>query len=252
MEILYRILIILACLIVGYLFGSIPNGVLIGKLFFKKDPRLEGSHNSGGTNTGRVLGGKAGAATIILDICKVIIPTLIGIYLFQFNTVCRDFMLGSNLENNVFGIGNTLNQLCYYIIPLGGMLGHAYSIFLKFKGGKIVSTYGGTALCYSYLSIPLLLPFFLITLKKTKYVSLSSIVGSLATMIFSWLTYLVYALTFNNGDFSKYLMWFNFGPQCSIYYPIVVTLSWVLLMYKHKDNIIRLKNKTESKIHWMK
>ena len=66
MVYLYRTLILILIFIISYLFGSIPNGLIIGKLFYHKDPRNYGSHNVGGTNTGRILGKKAGLATIIL------------------------------------------------------------------------------------------------------------------------------------------------------------------------------------------
>ena len=69
-----NILLGIGSIVLGYLFGSIPNGVIIGRLFFHKDPRDYGSHNSGGTNVGRVLSKRAGVATIILDMLKIILP----------------------------------------------------------------------------------------------------------------------------------------------------------------------------------
>ena len=62
------------CLIVGYLFGSIPNGVWVGKIFFKDDVRNHGSHNSGGTNVSRVYGFKYGFLVYLFDFLKVAIP----------------------------------------------------------------------------------------------------------------------------------------------------------------------------------
>ena len=72
--ILYNILAAILLIIIGYVFGSIPNGIWIGKLFFHKDPRNFGSGNSGGTNVGRVFGKKIGVLCIALDSLKVIAP----------------------------------------------------------------------------------------------------------------------------------------------------------------------------------
>ena len=67
-------LILFAVLIVGYLFGSIPCGVIVSKIFFHYDIRDFGSHNSGGTNAGRVMGKKFGLLVIFLDMLKLFIP----------------------------------------------------------------------------------------------------------------------------------------------------------------------------------
>ena len=72
--ILYNIGAIIISLLVGYLIGSIPNSIWIGKVFFHKDPRDYGSGNAGGTNAGRVFGKKVGLLVIFLDAIKLIIP----------------------------------------------------------------------------------------------------------------------------------------------------------------------------------
>ena len=72
MIVFLRILFILGSILLGYLLGAIPNSVIIGKLFFNKDPRDFGSHNAGGTNAGRVLGKKAGIIVILLDGIKMV------------------------------------------------------------------------------------------------------------------------------------------------------------------------------------
>jgi glycerol-3-phosphate acyltransferase PlsY len=254
MDILYKTLIVIACFLTGYLFGSIPNGLILGWMFGHKDVRNYGSHNIGGTNTGRVLGKKFGILAIVLDILKVLIPTIIAIYLFEFNEPIKNYMLGTNQDFNVYGEGNTLGQLCYYIVPFSAIFGHAYSIYIKFKGGKVVSTYAGTQLCLTYIAIPVFFPVFFITLKKTKYVSLSSIVSSGTAMIYSWICYIVYALTFTATNVGpvQYMMWFDFGPQCSIYYPIVCTFAWLLLVFRHRENIKSITAGSERKITWLK
>ena len=252
MVYLYRTLILILIFIISYLFGSIPNGLIIGKLFYHKDPRNYGSHNVGGTNTGRILGKKAGLATIILDMLKLIIPFFLCYFLFTYNDFLTHLMDTTSQELNIFGKGNTLNQLTYYLAGFGAIIGHGFSIFLKFKGGKVVSTYAATQICLSYLTIPLFGGIFFLILRIKKEVSLSSLIAGFSIVIFSWLIYLIYALTYKYGDYSQYLMWFNHGPTCSIYYPILMTLGYIILFFKHRSNIKRIKEGNENKIQWMK
>ena len=79
-----NILAVLFCLILGYLFGSIPTAVVIGKVFFHKDPRDYGSHNAGGTNAGRLFGKKIGFLVIVLDMLKTIAPMYLVCVLLTF------------------------------------------------------------------------------------------------------------------------------------------------------------------------
>ncbi|WP_071131464.1 glycerol-3-phosphate 1-O-acyltransferase PlsY [Enterococcus timonensis] len=144
-------------LIVAYLIGSIPNGVWIGKLFFKKDLRDFGSGNMGTTNTFRVLGKKAGIVVFILDILKGTVATMIPIY---------------------FGLA--INPLWF---GLAAILGHTFPIFAGFKGGKAVATSGGILLGYypPFFFFSLLL--FIIILFLTSTVSLSSMITAVLVFV---------------------------------------------------------------------
>ena len=250
MEILYRTLTLLACFAVGYLFGSIPNSVIISKLFYKKDPRDYGSHNPGGTNVGRTISKGAGVATIALDFLKLIVPFLVTYAIFTFCEPAINLMLGENREYNAFGQGNTLAELTYYLVAFGCMIGHAYSCFLKFKGGKIVSSFAGLTLAISWTAIPIFASIFFISLKKTKIVSITSIITTGCITLFSWIVYIVFVTC--GPTISGYLMFSEFGPHVSIYMPIVFTLGYALLVFKHRSNLIKLKKGEENKIHWMK
>ncbi len=256
MQYFYRFLVIIAFGLIAYLFGSIPNSVLIGKLFFKKDPRDEGSHNPGGTNAGRVLGKKAGVAVILLDGLKIVLPLYTTFFLF---TKCEPLMtfMGYTTNNdfNVFGIGNTLCELIIYVVALAGIIGHCYSVFLKFGGGKAVSTYLGTGCCLSYMTFILCGSIFFGTLKLKKYVSLSSLLCTAAFTLFSWILYIIYACNYSNIDVINTLnclMWFGNGPSICIYFPLTMTIGNIILVIKHIPNIKRLKEGTELKITWMK
>lgn len=250
----YRILILFGLFIVGYIFGSIPNGIIIGKIFYKKDPRNYGSHNTGGTNVGRSFSKVAGAATIVLDALKLMIPYLGAYYLFKYYTPICTLMDpvydSSNLVYNWYGFGNSLIQLAIALVPFGAMIGHSSSIFLKFKGGKIVACFVGYMLLSTYLAVPLFILVFFIVLFKTKYVSLSSIIMSASFMVYSWIVYIVYVST-GSQQIASYLMWFNLTPSISIFFPILSTFGALLLIFRHRENIKRLKNGTESKVKWV-
>ena len=250
----YRILILFGLFIVGYIFGSIPNGIIIGKIFYKKDPRNYGSHNTGGTNVGRSFSKVAGAATIVLDALKLMIPYLGAYYLFKYYTPICTLMDSvydsSNLVYNWYGFGNSLIQLAIALVPFGAMIGHSSSIFLKFKGGKIVACFVGYMLLSTYLAVPLFILVFFIVLFKTKYVSLSSIIMSASFMVYSWIVYIIYVST-GSQQIASYLMWFNLTPSISIFFPILSTFGALLLIFRHRENIKRLKNGTESKVKWV-
>lgn len=202
MDILVYILLI----VMGYLYGSIPFALVIGKLFYHTDVRNSGSGNLGGTNAGRVLGKKAGLAVIILDASKCCISILIaGIVVKALN----------------------LNYNIVYLCALACVIGHCYPIFAGFRGGKAVSVSFGYILMTNIYLFFITLAIFLIILKITKYVSLSSILSSIIMVLISPL----------------------FGYSAI---GIITNIGIVaLLVYKHKSNIQRIKNGAESKISWM-
>lgn len=134
---MYEILLIL----LGYLYGSIPFALVIGKVFYNTDVRESGSGNLGGTNAGRVLGKKAGISVIVLDALKAVIIFYLSSYLsLKFN----------------------LNPDIKYIAGLACIFGHCYPIFAEFRGGKAVSTsLGYFYVLNHYMQLLLLLYFYL-------------------------------------------------------------------------------------------
>ena len=187
--ILYNIIACLASLILGYFFGSIPVGVILCRLFRGEDPRQNGSQNSGGTNVGRLYGKKLGAATIILDAAKTILPLILVWVLLEFAGIKAVFAknLGSEMYHN--------GALVIMLAPLGATLGHCWPIFAGFRGGKAVASYAGFALLTNWTTLIIGFLAFGITLKKTKYVSLSSIVGSIVVGLCSWVLYILAIFT---------------------------------------------------------
>lgn len=189
-----KYLIIISCI---YLYASIPFSLLIG-FMYKKDIRNEGSGNVGGTNLGRTCGPKAFVLGFILDLSKGALAVFVA---------------------NIFGINPILAALV-------AILGHTFSIFLHFKGGKGVATAFGFVLAYSFWGAIFAITIFLIVLKISKYVSLSSIVA-----IFS---YFLYSLFFE-----------------PILYSVVIFILFMFVTYLHRENLASIKAGTERKITWM-
>jgi glycerol-3-phosphate acyltransferase PlsY len=183
--------------LIAYLLGSIPFALVVGKLGYNIDIREHGSGNLGATNTFRVLGKKAGIIVTLADILKGTVAVLLPL-LFHAE----------------------VNQL---IIGLFAVIGHTYPVFAKFKGGKAVATSGGIFLgAYPLLFIIMLLTF-LVNLYITKYVSLSSMITGVVSVIA--------ALFFKD----------------LLLIAIVLALT-IFVFYRHRENIKRIRNGTEPKI----
>jgi acyl phosphate:glycerol-3-phosphate acyltransferase len=197
---IYAIIILLA-----YLLGSIPSGLIIGKSFYGIDIREHGSGNLGGTNTFRTLGIKAGLIVTIMDILKGTLATLLPLL-----------------------FASDIHMLDIYMLLAGiiAVVGHMFPIFAGFRGGKAVATSGGVLLGYAPLLFILLLIVFFIGLYISKYVSLSSMLAGLFAFIYTLFT----------GDIPLI---------------IVVGLLTSFVIYRHRTNIGRIKNKTEPKIKWL-
>lgn len=140
-------------IVAAFLFGSIPSALIIGRKYYKKDIRLEGSGNLGGTNAGRVLGKKAGLIVTIADVLKVLIPTLLARYYLGFDMAA--------------------------LIGVIALVGHCYPIFAGFKGGKGVSSYLGIGIVLNPFIALIVFIVWIILKRVTNYVSLSSIIACL-------------------------------------------------------------------------
>jgi len=190
----------------AYVLGSIPSALWIGTFFYKMDIREHGSGNLGATNTFRVLGKKAGIIVTILDILKGTAATLL-IFLPIF-------------------AGNPIHPL---LLGLVAVVGHMFPLFANFKGGKAVATSGGVLLGYNWPIFVLVFFTFLIVLKLTKIVSLSSMVVAIVGLTYAIIHYM------RTDD---------------IYLLIVIALFVSFIFYRHRENIARIKAGTEPKIKW--
>ncbi|EGP7074366.1 glycerol-3-phosphate 1-O-acyltransferase PlsY [Listeria monocytogenes] len=189
--------------LLAYVIGSIPSGLWIGKIFYKKDIRDFGSGNLGATNSFRVLGIKAGSIVTVMDILKGTVATLLPFF-FQLNVDHHFWLL-----TGAFAI-----------------IGHSFPLFAGFRGGKAVATSAGVILAYAPLLFVAALVVFLVTLKLSKYVSLSSMIGALAALIISLFM----------------------GNWILI---ILVACIALFVIWRHRANITRIRNGEEPKIKWM-
>lgn len=231
MNLLVDILFPLATLLIGYLLGSIPTAIIIGKLFFKQDIRDYGSHNPGGTNAMRTWGKVPGAIVIIIDMAKAIIAfwsVVLIIYLTNLHNI---------LDKNAIAWS-------IWLTALGSVLGHCYSFILKFKGGKGVATYFGSLGSSSFFQFGIGLCVFLFSLLGKKIVGLSSILTTTIACVVAWVLYFV-SLNPSCSNFIDCL--FICNPSIlfmNIAYPIVVTLMTIIVIFRHKQNIKNMLNKT--------
>ena len=148
---------LLSAFLVAYLLGSIPTSFLMGKLVKGIDIRKHGSGNVGATNALRVLGTKIGVITLVIDIGKGFLAIIAGRMLIENATHLL-----------LIGCG-----LC-------AILGHIFTVFLKFKGGKGVATSAGVFIALTPLPVAIAFGVFLVTVAFSRYVSLGSILAAIA------------------------------------------------------------------------
>ena len=208
---------VLICMVIPYLLGSFNFGLIISKKKYNDDIRNHGSGNAGTTNMLRTYGKGAAVLTLIGDMLKAVIAVMIG-YLVL-NLQIKDPNSGSILYYDKLGAS---------IAGLFVMLGHMFPCFYKFKGGKGVATAGTVVLMINPIVFAILFIVFLIIVIGTKYVSLGSIMGlSLYPIV---------------------LVAFD-GPGSAALFAVAMAC---LVVYKHKDNIKRLRDGKESKLSFGK
>lgn len=239
-AILGNILTALGVLVLGYLLGSIQNGVVIGKLFFKKDPREYGSHNSGGTNSGRLFGEKIGLLVIFLDMCKGLLAFWSVWAILRFSGIREAFAMW---DDGVF-----YNWLTF----LGVVIGHCYPLYAHFKGGKAVSSFMGSLGGTTWLGFIYCFASFFPLYKSKKIVSMASVISGGIIVSLTWLLVLIFWLT-GWTEASSMFMW-NFGNGGGLYYgwemATIVTIEYGVLLWRHHENIKRMAAGTEKPVNY--
>lgn len=186
-------------LVIAYLLGGIPFGYLLVKLTTGRDVRASGSGNIGATNVLRTSGRAAGIATLLLDIGKGYLAV----------------WLAGRLTGG--------DPVWMSAAALAVMLGHSYSIFLRFRGGKAVAAFVGAWLYLTPLPLAAVLVVFVVMTAWSRHISLGSIVA---------------AGTFPLG------VWLISHPPAAVV--VSAILSGALILYRHRENIARLRAGTES------
>jgi len=179
----------------SYLLGSVPFGLILTKIFLKKDIREIGSGNIGTTNVLRTGKKSLAVTTLLLDLLKGYFSIIITFAYFE-NLISYSALI------------------CF--------IGHIFPVWLKFKGGKGVATYLGVILALSYKFFLIFGISWLVLSFLFRYASLSSIISSLIVFVYS------------------YFLINNFS--------LILFIFFVIIIYTHRENIVRLKNSEESKI----
>lgn len=187
--------------LLSYLLGSIPFGFLLTKYYTGKNILKLGSKNVGSTNVGRFAGKKVAIITQLLDMAKGLLPVAVYLLFTDEKIVKSDSFI--------------------YWIALAAIIGHDFSIFLKFKGGKGVNTTLGASILIAPVSVLVSVAIYFIVKWLFKYVSLGSIILGIALPI----TELIF-----------------YGFTSNFYYLLV---CMILIILMHKSNIIRLINQQE-------
>jgi acyl phosphate:glycerol-3-phosphate acyltransferase len=202
--------------IIGYLWGSIPAGYLMGKLLRGKDfdIRAYGSHKIGATNVLRTLGRVPALLVLLFDLLKGVGPTLIATLVPLF--------YGAGWGPTVAG--------------LAALIGHIYPVFIGFKGGRGVLTGAGALLVISPLTFLIGLVTLSIAILTSRFVSLGSIVGSLTTIICGVLFYFI-------GHFNP-----SFFAAVTLAQLVFMVIGPAIIIVVHYDNIGRLLSGTERKL----
>lgn len=198
----------LLIIVLAYLIGSIPTAVWISKYYFGIDIRDYGSGNAGATNTYRILGAKWGTIVMAVDMIKAVVAVKLA------------FLLPQSYDNELYLVNLQLG------LGLAAVIGHIFPIWANFKGGKGVASLFGMVLGIQPNVALCCVGVFILVLYLTRWVSLSSILASIAFPIFI-------------------LVIFNEPEHLYRVFAIVVAL---LVLFTHQKNIGRILRGSESKV----
>src|SRR4030066_611199 len=217
-------LLLAIIVILSYLVGSIPNSIILSKAVSGIDIRNHGSGNAGGTNVMRVLGWKYGMVVIFLDALKGAIAVVIF----------SRFFFGPLSFENVSPFDDfTLVQI---IAGLSAVIGHIWTVFAGFKGGKGIATALGMLLMIVSVDMLIAIGVFILVVTFSRYVSLGSIAGAVAVPL---------ALIVRENVFNVDI------PNYNTLLPFLIFVA-LLVIFTHRKNVVRLLNGNENKINFSK
>lgn len=217
-------LLLAVIIVLSYLIGSIPTGIIVTKIAKGTDIRDYGSGNAGGTNVMRYLGWKHGVFVILLDALKGVVAVVLiarlyyGPIPFQNATPFDDF---------------TLIQI---IAGVSAVVGHIWTIFAGFKGGKGIATAMGMLSIILTTDILVAVGVFVLAVTFSRYVSLGSILGAISIPL---------TLIIRENILHNHIQSYN------TLLPFVIGLS-LLVIYTHRKNVVRILNGNERKLTFKK
>jgi glycerol-3-phosphate acyltransferase PlsY len=218
----YHILSDWGAILSAYFRGSIPTGYWLGKMIRGIDVRKFGSGNLGATNVFRVLGWEAGLSTLVIDVLKGYLPVVLCLPSLNYmSSVEAGFSLPYWYETPSL----VLHSL---VIGLAAILGHTFSCFVGFRGGKGVATSAGVFAALMPAPALVALTVFILVFIATRYVSLGSMLGAISLVIASFL----------------------FSTPRPLCWSAVAVAAFVF--WSHRANIHRLMDGTENRIVWNK
>jgi glycerol-3-phosphate acyltransferase PlsY len=202
--------------IVAFLIGSIPFGYIIGRLFYHTDIRSQGSGNIGAMNALRTLGKGGAVAVLLLDALKGFVPTIVTMWLFR-----------HRFDFDIEGLPQG-DQLLGSLVAMAAVLGHCFSPWLRFKGGKGVATFFGAIFALCWPAGLVAIGGWIAGALLTRYSSVGSLLGSIAAPIALWS--------------------FTASPVETLY----GVCAALLIVFTHRENIARLRAGTEGPIRLLK
>ncbi|HLF14821.1 MAG TPA: glycerol-3-phosphate 1-O-acyltransferase PlsY [Bacteroidota bacterium] len=206
--------------LLSYIVGSIPTSIIVSRLTHGIDIRNHGSGNAGGTNVARVLGWRAGVLVILIDILKGYAAT----------QVIPNLMYGPiPFENRTPFDDITVIQI---IAGCAAIMGHIWTAFSGFRGGKGIATAGGVLVSLATIEMLVALGVFIVVFIVSRYVSLGSLSAALSLPL---------AMLLRHNIFHAELQGYN----TLIFFTIGISL---LLVYTHRENIRRLMAGTENRL----
>ena len=204
------LLLILACCLIGYLFGSFPAGYFAGRIA-GVDVRREGSGNIGATNVLRILGKKWGYPVFVIDAFKGFAAVRVALILAKRWPAALPYA-----------------EYIAILAAMAAVAGHTFPIWLRFKGGKGVATSAGALIGLLPLAVPFVFLVWLIVFQISRYVSLASIIAAIALPIIVGL----------------FAFWKFVDTWALIYFSVAIML---LVLWRHRSNFSRLLNGTEQR-----
>ncbi|MCL2377014.1 MAG: glycerol-3-phosphate 1-O-acyltransferase PlsY [Defluviitaleaceae bacterium] len=198
--------------LIGYIVGCLQSAYIVGRLFGKIDIRDHGSGNAGMTNVTRVMGFKAGAVVLVMDMAKAVAAVMLANFVFH---------------GRIYGMEG-IEYLPGLLTGLGVVLGHNFPFYLKFRGGKGIASSIGVALMFDLRILAIAFGIALVVLIVVRYMSLASLVGLLTFGIVT-------------------TIFFNEMPII-----IIAWIIAALAFFTHRANIVRLVKGEESKFNFKK